>query len=175
MSGIIGTSPNMNSGILGKPPIGSSIQRVHQTGVSGHENSGNSTAISSSSLYANITSMFANSKFRIVMHSFGCHNQDGAKGKAWIMRSCPTESPVDTQIGHETSAPGLLIENYYNRASSNVSDYSNLVMTYLDSPGYPAGSVIAYRARYSRPSGSNHFYFAHSGYAAYTEVIEISN
>ena len=168
MSGIIGTSANMKSGVLGKPPVGTVIQQVYHTQTAGHESSTGPS--SSNSLVKAITTKRANSKIGVTMISYGCHSQSGAVGKAWIMRSSPGES--DLQIGYGTPQ----LTNYHlNRGAGDTNNYEPHVLRIIDEPNWPAGKVITYTARYQRTQGSNLYYFSHNSYYAYTELVEISN
>ena len=168
MSGIIGVRPDMNSGVVGAYPVGHVIQTVWKQNEAQSMNSvGDGSTYTSSEVTDAITTRETNSKILLRGTSFGVHSQNGTLGMVWWQRAIGGGATSQLE-------ESKLVDNYYNRASGDVSQYEPLILEYMDSPGVAAGTTITYSARYKRASGSNSFYYVHTGHGVLVVLQEIS-
>jgi hypothetical protein len=156
------------AGLLGTGVSGHVLQTVwKQNEAQSMEAAGDVNTYTSGEVSDAITTREANSKIFIHTISFGSHCQNGTRGEVWLQRAI--SGGATSQLEQSK-----LIDNYYNRASGDVSQYEPLILDYMDSPGVAAGTTITYAARYARATGSNSFYWVHTGHGVLVVLQEIS-
>ena len=156
------------AGLLGTGVSGHVLQTVwKQNEAQSMEAAGDGSEYTSGEVSDAITTREANSKILLRGTSFGAHSQNGTRGEVWWQRAI--SGGATSQLEQSK-----LIDNYYNRASGDVSQYEPLILEYMDSPGVAAGTTITYSTRYHRVNGSNSFYWVHTGHGVLVVLQEIS-
>ena len=149
-------------------PAGSVIQFAGASGAAGSSEAvGDSSSYTSSQNSAAITIKGGtSSKVIIIVYQGASHCQNGVVGQSWIQRA--VTGGATTQI--LTDDARHAIRNPHEDGGL----YYPISQVYIDTPAVAADTEITYSGRYSRLSGSNSFYYLHSGFAYAITIMEVA-
>jgi len=162
-----GKTVTLPSGVAGKV-----LQWQGVSGIAtGHEDAGNSNIFNSTHNDISITCQGGtSSKFVITIYQGASHYQAGTDGASWLSRTVNgSMSNIDYNSLANTSALHMLRD-----PTESGNNYYPISQLYVDAPSVAAGTVIRYRGRYARRSGSNSFYYLHQGFGYGISVMEVA-
>ena len=169
---LTGKTLTLPSGAIasGDLPSGTIIQAVGTSGIApNHEVVANDSTYTSSLNNINIVCQGGtSSKFLITVYQGGSHCQAGTVGQSWLERAVGAS---DTQLDYSAGGGSAF---HYLRHAGDANTYYPYSQIYVDTPSVSAGTTITYRGRYKRYSGSNSFYYLHTGYGYGIHVLEIA-
>ena len=149
-------------------PAGMVIQTVFKMNEAQSQNQvGDGNTYTSDEMILAITTSKLNSVLDVEMVSYGTHSQAGTFGDAWFQRA--VTGGATNQLEEDKQ-----VNSHYNRGEGGTNNYEPLVMRYRDTTGYAASTTITWACRYKRHSGSNSYYFVHSGFAVFCKITEYS-
>ena len=152
MSGIIGKSPDMRSGVMGAFPSGHVIQTVHENSLQGTFNSSVTTWTATPNI-ASITPKRANSKILVsidhMLYITAPTTQTDTGVALSVWRSINGASYAINKEFQNGS--GTYINSYLNDTSGhNNESAQRSSFRYLDSPGNVQGQVILYKTYFAQ-------------------------